>query len=388
MKIKYFMVLKVMTFLALFTDCLAQVSLDCAVLDTHLFRSSAMHWYFIHERENVINARPGHPKHRSNQLAAIGDNILLYQQENGGWPKNYDMQAILTESQKDSLMKAKNMLETTFDNSTTYSQIESMAKIYTVTGEEKYKTACLKGLDYTLAAQYPNGGWPQIYPLKDDYSRYITFNDDVMIGIMQMFKDILDNNPCYEFVDIGRRANIKDSFDRGIKCILECQVKENGKLTAWAQQHDERTLFPAPARKFEPVALCSRESAVIANFLMEIENPEREVINAIQAAIKWFDEQKITGIRIETFEAEEINVYPSGAIKTDKKVVKDPLAPPVWPRFYELNSAKPLFCTRTGNIVYSFAEVDRERRVGYGWYTYLPQETLNKYRSWQKRWIN
>ena len=33
-------------------------------------------------------------------MKEIADNILLYQQPNGGWPKNYDMLAILTEDQK------------------------------------------------------------------------------------------------------------------------------------------------------------------------------------------------------------------------------------------------------------------------------------------------
>ena len=37
-------------------------------------------------------------------------------------------------------------------------------------------------------------------------------------------------------------------------------------------------------------------------------------------------------------------------------------------------------------IVYSLAEVDRERRDGYGWYTYEPQKVLNAYSSWQQKW--
>ncbi|MFO7657321.1 MAG: pectate lyase [Bacteroidales bacterium] len=382
---KKYTVLALFTVLVAVMECSAQTTGDCAVLDTHLFRSSARHWYYIRERVNVINAIPGHPKHHGNELIEIGDNILLYQQDNGGWPKNYDMQAKLTEGQKDSLKKAKGMLETTFDNSSTYSHVECLARIYMATGIEKYKTACLKGLEYTLAAQYPSGGWPQIFPLKDDYSRYITYNDDVMIGIMKLFMEILNGNYCYTFINEEIREKIRRSYVKGLECILKCQISENGLLTAWAQQYDEKTLQPSPARAYEPVALCSRESAIIVNFLMEIKKPDRELINAVRAAANWMEQQKLTGIRIDTFEADQIIAYPSGVIKTDRMVVEDTQSPPVWSRFYELGTGKPLFCTRLGKIVYSLAEVDRERRVGYGWYTYLPQLTLDKYQSWQQQ---
>jgi hypothetical protein len=30
--------------------------------------------------------------------------------------------------------------------------------------------------------------------------------------------------------------------------------------------------------------------------------------------------------------------------------------------------------------------VSRERRSGYGWYTYAPQNVLKKYPKWQKKW--
>jgi hypothetical protein len=32
------------------------------------------------------------------------------------------------------------------------------------------------------------------------------------------------------------------------------------------------------------------------------------------------------------------------------------------------------------------AEVDRERRDGYGWYTYEPQKILNQYPKWQQQY--
>jgi hypothetical protein len=45
-----------------------------------------------------------------------------------------------------------------------------------------------------------------------------------------------------------------------------------------------------------------------------------------------------------------------------------------------------LFCNRDGKPVYSLEEVERERRTGYAWYVYDPQEILDKYPEWQLKW--
>ena len=101
------------------------------------------------------------------------------------------------------------------------------------------KTPASKDIDFTLSAQYPNGGWPQFFPLESNYSRRITFNDDAMTGVMIMLKDIIDNKPYYSFVDSARREKATIAFDKGLACILKCQIIDNGTLTAWCQQHDE-----------------------------------------------------------------------------------------------------------------------------------------------------
>ena len=44
----------------------------------------------------------------------------------------------------------------------------------------------MRGLDYALSAQYPNGGFPQIYPLVGWYHDAITYNDDAMVHIMEL----------------------------------------------------------------------------------------------------------------------------------------------------------------------------------------------------------
>ena len=71
-------------------------------------------------------------------------------------------------------------------------------------------------------------------------------------------------------------------------------------------------------------------------------------------------------------------------LTTDKRVVEDKTAPPIWARFYELKTHRPLFSNRQSEVFYSMAEVDRERRA-YGWYTYEPQRALDEYPAWQKK---
>ncbi|MEG8988500.1 pectate lyase [Ignavibacteria bacterium 4148-Me] len=353
--------------------------------DVSGFQNSAHHWYDIYAEDNVIHPLPERPRYKPENVKEIADNILLYQKENGGWPKNYDMLAILTEEQKDSLRKTKNQLNTTFDNWTTHTQVEYLAQAYYLIHDEKYKEACLKGIDYILSAQYPNGGWPQYYPDTSGYRKYITFNDGVMIGIMKVLYNIVQNKPHYSFVDNLRREKVKAAFEKGLECILKTQINDNGKLTAWPQQADNVGLFPQWARAFEPPCICNGESAEVVLFLMNIENPSNEIINAIQSAVRWFEDSKIKGIKIVEKKIEPKKYYYS-TFDYDRIVVEDSTAPPIWTRYYELKTHKPIFCNRNKKIVYTLAEVEHERRAGYSWYTYAPQEVLNKYTEWQKKY--
>ena len=360
---------------------------DLKQIDPEPFADNAGHWYGIADKGNIINARPGRPKYKPTELVNIGDNILLFQKANGGWPKNYDVFAILTRDQQDSVAAARFDLKTTFDNGSTYTQIAALAIVYYNTKTEKYKTAALKGLDFIFSAQYKNGGWPQYYPLESGYSREITFNDGAYEGIMELLKDILDNKPQYSFVDDKYRAKIKTSFDKGMDCIFKTQINDMGKPTAWCQQYDEVSLKPAWARKFEPPSICNKESADLVIFLMSFDHPSKQVIDAVQNAVTWFQDSKIYNTRVNTIPAPRM-VTPYRVSVTDRVVVTDPNAPPIWTRYYELKTHRPVFCNRDSKVVYSLAEVDRERRDGYGWYTYSPQQVLNKYPEWQKKWAS
>jgi PelA/Pel-15E family pectate lyase len=125
------------------------------------------------------------------------------------------------------------------------------------------------------------------------------------------------------------------------------------------------------------------ESAEVVRFLMRIEAPTPGVIAAIQGAVRWLSRSRLRGIRVEEISAPETK-FEYHASATDRRVVADPGAPPIWARFYELGTNRPLFCNRDGIPVYSLAEVERERRTGYAWYTADPARVLREYASWRR----
>lgn len=370
--------------LTVIASCTQQINSDYDFFEMSGFYDSEHHWYDINDSEKIISPVIDQPRYSRDQIEKIADNMLLFQKENGGWPKNYDMTIILTDQQKDILKRHKSGLNTTFDNGATYNQTEYLAKVFHVTGKEKYKNGFLKGLEFILASQYSNGGWPQCFPDTTGYQKYITFNDGAMIGIMKFLKNIVEDNPVYKFLSLEIKQRVINSYRKGIDCIINCQINEGRELSVWCQQHDNITFEPRGARTYELDAICNMESAEIVEFLMSIENPDQKIINAVKSAVNWFEKSRIYGIRVETVNAQPAD-YKYHSTSVDRIVINDQEAPPIWPRFNELETHQSLFCNRDGIKVYSMAEVERERRTGYAWYTYAPQLVIDKFSSWHQK---
>ena len=224
-----------------------------------------------------------------------------------------------------------------------------------------------------------------IFPWKKTTAGTLPYNDDAMGGIMWLLKEIVDGKKQFEFVDDAQRAQIAAAFNKGIDCILKTQINDAGKPTAWCQQYNEITMEPEWARTFEPLSICNAESVDLVMLLMNIENPPQPVIDAVKNAVAWFNESKILNTRVRTIPAPVLNSKYTVST-TDRVVETDTTAPPVWTRYYELHTHRPMFCNRDGKPVFSLAEVDRERRDGYAWYTYEPAKALKKYEAWKKKW--
>ncbi len=312
------------------------------------------------------------------EATRIANQVILYQRENGGWGKNVDMAAMLTQAEREKLLKEKSLTDTTIDNGATTQQLRYLAKVITAKNIETHKAAFLKGLDFLLSMQYENGGFPQFYPLRANYSRHITFNDNAMINVLRLLRDVARKKEDFLFVDEDRRARADKAFEKAIPLILKTQVVAGGKKTIWAAQYDEVTLKPANARAFEPASLTAGESVGILRFLMLDATPNQEIIDAIESAIEWYRKNKIEGFRWDTKRGED------GKLK--HALIKDAKAPPLWARFYQIETMRPIFIGRDAIIRYDVSEIEPERLNGYAWYVEEPNELLNKdYPRWKEK---
>ncbi|MBI5386213.1 MAG: pectate lyase [Verrucomicrobia bacterium] len=311
----------------------------------------------------------------SEEARRVAANILSFQSELGGWPKN-------TDTTSAPFAGDRRALKPTFDNGATTDELRFLARLFKVTRNDRYRTAFERGHDYILQAQYPNGGWPQSHPSGPQYHRHITFNDHAMIRLMEFLRESYSSEDC-AFLDPARKQAARAAFDRGVQCILKCQIKIHGQPTAWCAQHDEKDFSPRPARTYELASLSGAESAGIVRLLMSLERPSPEVVRAVEAAIAWFESAKLTGIRVDLVPDDKA---PKGK---NKVVVNDPSAPPLWARFYEIGSNRPLFVDRDGVPKYRLAEIGYERRNGYAWHGDWPRTVLEKeYPAWQKKWAS
>ena len=309
----------------------------------------------------------------SKEASTLAAHVVAYQTPSGGWPKNTDF----TNAPSEKFLGESH--EATIDNNATTLPLTFLARVITAAPSDKTALASfLRGFDYLLAAQYANGGWPQFFPLKKGYYTAITYNDDAMVHVLVLLRDAATGKAPFAFIDADRRARAAAAVAKGIECILKTQVRQNGALTVWCAQHDEHTLAPCWARNYEPPSLSGSESVYIVRFLMSVERPSPEIIAAVKGAVAWFEKTKITGQRFEfTTDAEG---------KKDRHITPDPSAPPLWARFYELKTDKPLFLGRDRVFHYALTDIERERRTGYAFYTNRAGSLLAKdYPAWLKR---
>ena len=327
---------------------------------------------------DAINRQPA-AFYATTEARALADNILYYQNADHGWPKNIDMT---------SRTAAK--AGSTIDNRGTTTQLEFLARTYNGTSCPQYRDAALGAVDFLLSAQYANGGWPQVYPNPKDYHTHITFNDDAMIHVLQVLRAIGAGSAPYGFVDPALRTTTTAAVAKGVECVLGCQIKMADGMRGWCAQHDEVTLAPAQARTYELPSISGSEGAQIVRFLMTIDPPTPEIREAVEGAIAWFEANKLTGIRVEA------TVDTTQASGEDRVVVEDASAPPLWARFYELDTNRPFFSSRCEVPEcqadpffmrrYTLAEIDNERRVGYAWYGNWPAAALSEYQAWKAKY--
>ena len=338
----------------------------------------------------------------SDEARQAADSAMAYQYPCGGWAKNHDWHLEESESKMRERAKIRQQIASgeslgaTIDNGATTHELMLLAKVYAATSKASGKGAkamarrCRKayvsGLNYLLEAQYDNGGWPQFYPLKPldgeghpFYSNHITFNDDAIYNVMLMLRDIYEQRQPYDSMNLEPELvqRVRGAFDRGIECILNCQIRKDGQLTVWCQQHDEHTLQPAPARAYELASFTgSHETASLLRLLMSLDEPSQRVVDAVCAAVKWLKAHALKDMKLETFTNKEG--------QPDRRLVHH-FGHQTWARYYDLKTEEPYVCDRDGVPQPSLEYIGYERRNGYGWYGDMPQEVINRYDAWLEK---
>lgn len=322
-------------------------------------------------RSYVFDSEQPDSWYTSGEGRAVTANIISFQAPNGGWSKALGMRSGPRLPGQDFAVETR--YTSTLDNEATIAPLRHLARAHRVTGDEAARQSALKGLQFLLDSQYPNGGWPQIWPLKGSYHDCVTYNDNAMANAMRLLFDISNGDPDFAWLDPERLARIQSAHDKAIECVLLSQVFANEKLTGWGQQHHPVTLAPAPARAFEMVSLSTAESAALLDRLMSIEQPDEKIIRSIEAAAEWL---KSTAI--------EATVFVKDA-DGERRLIPTPGAKPIWPRFLEIGTNRALFGDRDGTVYFDVSKISPERRDGYTWYASNPDSPLKRYAKWRER---
>lgn len=322
--------------------------------------------------------QPGKPDpafYASEDSGRLADVIISYQTPSGGWSKHTGYSkgprrpGMLWSSQYPPGEKPHYLA--TFDNRSTTEQIDFLARVALATGRQDCAEAVRRGIDFVLAAQFPTGGWPQVYPLEGGYHDNITFNDDATTRVLELLKAIAEKDPAYGLIEPPQRTRAAAALENGLRCLLATQISVNGAKTVWCAQHDAITLQAEAARKMEPASLSGLESAHILEFLMSIKRPSPEVIAAIEAGLQWMEAVKVTNVARHKVGGKTIYQI-------------DPATTEVyWARFYSLKTGQPIFPGRDGLIYDSYEAMVAKNAAGYDYYTTQPGSLVN---NGQKKW--
>jgi PelA/Pel-15E family pectate lyase len=325
----------------------------------------------------------------SAEARAIADTIVSFQTPAGGWSKNQDRtkpprlkgqryannaEHMALDDSFDAPVDRFWTFVGTLDNGATTTEMRFLAQVQRqLPGKEgdAYRASIVKGVNYLLAAQYPNGGWPQIYPIEGGFHDAVTFNDNAVAEAAMILEDVAEAKPEFAFVQPALRKTAGAASARAIRPILDAQVVVDGKKTIWPQQVDPLTLKPSSARDYEMRSLASAESTDILLFLMRQPKPSVEVKAAVHAGVAWLKAHAIYDKAFTKVSDEE-----------GRKLIAQPGAGPIWSRNYDLRTGQPIFGDWGKSIHDDVNEISKGRRNGYSWYSAGPQKALDAYAKW------
>ena len=257
--------------------------------------------------------------YRAARRAALA--LAWGQRAAGGWDHRCDVAHLKPRPAKVVRRKGR----CTFDDEISQGALSFLMSFDQVVDEPWLTEAVELAWKHHCQAQFPNGAWPQWYPLLGGYHDYFTFNDGAI-------------NDCIAVMlkawRLYSRTEFLESAKRGADFIILSQLP--APQSGWAQQYSH-DLKPAKARSFEPAAVCSAVAARNIRTLVDLylATEDARYLRPIPGAIAWLDRSKLRANR--------------------------------WARLYEVGTNRPIYGDRDGKVHYTLAEISRERRRGYSW---------------------
>jgi hypothetical protein len=177
----------------------------------------------------------------------------------------------------------------TFDDDVSSNAARFLLRMYIEKLDPKYKPALDKAVNFILKSQYANGGWPQRYPIRNDfhkaghpdYSSFYTYNDDVIGENLNFLIQ------CY--LVLG-----EERFLEPIHKAMKFYALSQQKNGAWGQQYNLK-MEVAGARTYEPAAYLPRTTFANAFMLLKFYQytGDRNYLAHIPAAIQWLEKVKL-----------------------------------------------------------------------------------------------
>lgn len=175
----------------------------------------------------------------------------------------------------------------TFDDNTTQGATTYLLRFYMTTLEAAYLEPLKKAIDFILISQYPNGGWPQRYPLRyefvhdglPDYTSCYTLNDNAMSSTITLLLQAYEQLGDERYLEAARRGG--DFF------MIAQGPKGQG---AWAEQYD-MNLQPCWARTHEAPGYMVRQTINTIATLEELYlfTGDRRYLRPIPEAFNWLE---------------------------------------------------------------------------------------------------
>ena len=238
----------------------------------------------------------------------VADGLIAAQHPAGGWNYLHDFAGEASVRRwYDTIGKNGWRLEefhhyygnATFDDAGTSEASQFLLRLYLERRATRLRAPLERAIRFVLDSQYDNGGWPQRFPFvndapalhgRPDYTRYITFNDDVAGGnikVLLMVQQTLDDERALAWIR------------RGMEVFLATQ--QPAPQAGWGLQHHPETLAPIGARSYEPDALTTHTTAnniaQLLNFYEWTGDPR--FIARVPEALAWLDSVRLPDAQVQ-----------------------------------------------------------------------------------------